>query len=121
LLDAFKSPPGEHAFFDLRREADEAIAGTGLDHVHVLNGAFMDGFVNAFFDHRNRTATCWGNGTETFDATTADDTARAALDATLPSGKLAVAAEQLSFGHMTGAVEAATGQPYTRQSLGTRG
>jgi uncharacterized protein YbjT (DUF2867 family) len=44
-LDVFKSPPGEHAFFDLRREADEAIAATGLEHVHVLSGAFMDGFV----------------------------------------------------------------------------
>lgn len=122
-LDIFKSPPGEHVFFDLRREADEAIAETGLEHVHVLSGAFMDGFVNAFFDHRNRIATYWGSGTETFDATTMDDTARytarAVLDVTLPSGKLAFAAEQLSFGHMTAAVEDATGQPYTRQSLGT--
>ena len=122
-LDIFKSPPGEHAYFDLRREADEAIAATGLEHVHVLSGAFMDGFVNAFFDHRTRTATFWGAGTETFDATTVDDTARyaarAVLDTGLPSGKLAVAAEQLSFHRMVTAVEAATAHPYARNSLGT--
>lgn len=122
-LDVFKSPPGEHAFFDLRREADEAIAATGLEHVHVLSGSFMDGFVTTFFDHQRRTATFWGSGTETFDATTVADTARyaarAALDATLPSGKLAVAAQQLSFGHMSDAVETLTGQSYTRHSLGT--
>lgn len=122
-LDVFKSPPGQHAYFDLRREADEAIASTGLQHVHVLSGAFMDGFVNTFFDHRTRSVTFWGTGHETFDATTVDDTARytarAALDAAVPNGKLAFAAEQLSFDHMTAAVEAATGHSYTRSSLGT--
>lgn len=122
-LDVFKSPPGEHAYFDMRRDADEAIAETGLEHVHVLTGAFMDGFVNAFFDHQGRTASYWGSGDETFDATTVEDTARyaarAALDTTVPSGKLAFAAEQLSFGHMVDAVDSATGNRYARQSLGT--
>ena len=61
-LDIFKAPPGEHVYFDLRREADELIADTGIEHVHVLNGAFMDGFVDAFFDHETRTATYWGSG-----------------------------------------------------------
>lgn len=122
-LDIFKAPPGEHANFDLRREADDLIAGIGVPTLHVLNGAFMDGFVDVFFDHQARTATYWGDGTETFDATTVGDTARytarAALDQTLPSGKFAVAAEQLSFGHMVDAVEEATAQSYTRHSLGT--
>lgn len=122
-LDVFKSPPGEHAYFDLRRDADTAIAGTGLQHVHVLSGAFMDGFVNSFFDHRTQTVTFWGAGHETFDATTVDDTARyaarAALDPTLPNGKFAVAAEQLTFDHMINAVETATARSYRRNSLGT--
>ncbi len=64
-LDLFKATPGEHFNFDLRRQADEAIAGTGLEHVHVLNGAFMDGFVGSYggrLDHAGRTATYWGNG-----------------------------------------------------------
>ena len=122
-LDIFKSPPGEHYFFDLRREADAMIAGYRLEQVNVLAGAFMDGFVNAFFDHDARTVTYWGDGTERFDATTTDDTARyaarAAVDTTLPGGTFAVAAEQLSFGAMTGAVEDVTGHRYTRHSLGT--
>ena len=121
-LDIFKAPPGEHVYFDLRREADELIAGIGIEHVHVLNGAFMDGFVDAFFDHETRTATYWGSGEELFDATTVGDTARfavrAAVDPALPNGKLAVAGEQLSFGHMVDAVEAASGYSYARHSLG---
>lgn len=122
-LDIFKAPPGEHLYFDLRREADDLIAATGIESIHVLNGAFMDSFVDAFFDHRKRIATYWGSGEERFDVTTVDDTARytarAALDTTLPSGKLAVAAEQLSFGHMVDTVDAVTGHTYTRRSLGS--
>ena len=38
-LDLFKATPGEHPMFDLRRAADEAIAATGMEHVHVLQGA----------------------------------------------------------------------------------
>lgn len=122
-LDIFKAPPGEHYFFDLRRTADAMIAGYRLEQVNVLGGAFMDGFVSAFFDHDAHTATYWGDGTERFDATTTDDTARyaarAAVDTALPGGKFAVAAEQLSFGAMTDAVEEVTGHRYNRRSLGT--
>lgn len=35
-LDLFKATPGEHMMFDLRRTADERIAATGLEHVHIL-------------------------------------------------------------------------------------
>src|SRR4051794_16598052 len=43
-LDLFKATPGEHAAFDMRREADEAIAEIGLEQVNVLQGAFMNLF-----------------------------------------------------------------------------
>ncbi|MGH3785000.1 MAG: hypothetical protein ACRDRG_00240 [Pseudonocardiaceae bacterium] len=49
-----------HVYFDLRRQADDLIAGSGLEHIHVLNGVFMDGLVNAVFDHQTKTATYWG-------------------------------------------------------------
>lgn len=121
-LDLFRAPPGEHATFDLRREADEAIAELDIEQVNVLSGALMDGFLHAFFDHAGRTATYWGTGEETFDATSVEDTARytarAALGSAVPAGKFAVAGEQLSFGQMTDAVEAVTGHQYTRRSLG---
>lgn len=126
-LDVFRAPPGLNPMFDLRRQADEAIADIGIEHVHVLNGAFLDMFLDpnlaGFFDSARRVATYWGTGDELFDATTVDDTARftarAALDSALPSGKFAVAGDQLSFGGMTDTIERLTGRPYERRSLGT--
>ena len=121
-LDVFKAVPGEHATFDLRREADEAIAASGIEHVHVLNGAFLDGLVG-FFDHTGRRAAYWGTGDERFEGTTVDDTAaytaRAALDRSVPSGKFAVAGDQVSFTQMIDTFEAVTGHRYTRHVMGT--
>ena len=122
-LDVFASPPGEHPFFDWRREADEAIAGTGLEHVHVLNGAFLDGLAGSLFDHDARTVTFWGTGDELIEATTVDDTARytarAALDRDVPSGRFGVVGARVSVSMITDAVEQVTGHRYTRTSQGT--
>jgi uncharacterized protein YbjT (DUF2867 family) len=126
-LDVFKSPPGVHPLFDLRRTADEAIAEIGIEHVHVLNGAFMDMFLDpraaAFLDDAEGVASFWGTGHERFEATTVDDTARytsrAALDPTVPNGKFAVAGDHVSFQQMTDTVEELTGRTYVRRSLGT--
>ena len=124
-LDIFKATPGEHALFDLRVAAAQAVAETGLEHVHVLNGAFTEGMLGGFgvLDHDGRTATYWGTGSEAFDATTVDDTARyaarAATDRTLASGKLAVAAEQMTLGQVVDAAERSSGQTYDRRSLGS--
>jgi uncharacterized protein YbjT (DUF2867 family) len=121
-LDIFTAPPGEHPFFDWRRSADEAIAATGLEHVHVLNGAFLDGFAGSLFDHETRTVTYWGTGDELIEATTVEDTARytarAALDRELPSGKFGVVGSRVSAALMADRVEQLTGRRYTRNSLG---
>ena len=93
-LDFFKAVPGDLPSFDLRREAAERIGELGLEQVHVLNGAFLDLFVSPRgaleLDDERGTATFWGTGTEKFDATGVDDTARyaalAALDRDLPAG-----------------------------------
>jgi hypothetical protein len=78
-LDFFKSPPGEHLPFDLRREADEEIASLGMEHVHVLSGALLDGLATGAgiveFDDGAAVASFWGTGEERFDATAVDDTA----------------------------------------------
>ncbi|MCA1716561.1 MAG: NmrA family NAD(P)-binding protein [Actinobacteria bacterium] len=126
-LDLFKASPGEHPAFDLRREADEAIGALGIEQIHVLNGAFLDmiatgaGIVE--FDDEAGVASFWGTGEERFDATTVDDTARyaarVAVDASVPSGKFAVAGQQLSFGEIVSAVERGTGRRYARRSRGT--
>jgi uncharacterized protein YbjT (DUF2867 family) len=121
--DLFTAPPGEHPFFDWRRAADEAIATTGLEHVHVLNGAFLDGFVASLLDHGARTVTFWGTGDEPIEATTVDDTARytarAALDRDLPSGKFPVVGARISAALVADTAERLTGHRYTRTSLGT--
>jgi uncharacterized protein YbjT (DUF2867 family) len=126
-LDLFKASPGELLPFDLRREADEAIASLGMERVHVLNGAFLDtlatggGIVD--FDDEAGIATFWGTGEERFDATTVDDTARytvrVAVDPTVSSGKFAVAGQQLSYGDIVSVVERGTGRRYERRSRGT--
>ena len=126
-LDLFRSPPGEHANFDMRREADEAIAATGIEHVNVLNGSFMDNFLDSqfagVFDMEEGTATFWGDGNDPFDATSVEDTARytarAAVDRNLPSGKFALAGEQLTFNGIIDAVEHVSGRTFERRSQGT--
>ena len=126
-LDLFKAPQGKHLNFNLRREADEAIAASGLEHVHVLNGAFMDNFLHSsfggVFDMDAGSATYWGDGTERFDATSVEDTARyaarAAVDRTLSSGKFSIAGEQLSFSKVIDAVEAVSGRHFERKSHGS--
>ena len=126
-LDLFKATPGELFPFDLRREADEEISSLGMEHIHVLNGAFLDtlatggGIVD--FDDEAGVASFWGSGEERFEATTVDDTARyaarAAVDPSVPSGKFAVAGQRLSLGDIVSAVERGTGRRYERRSRGT--
>jgi uncharacterized protein YbjT (DUF2867 family) len=126
-LDLFRSPPGEHANFDMRREADVAIAVSGIEHVHVLNGAFMDNFLHSqfggVFDMARGTASYWGDGHDAFDATSVEDTARytarAALDRGLPNGKFAIASEQLTFLAMIDGVETVSGRKFERSSKGS--
>lgn len=125
-LDLFRATPGEHAGYDLRREADERIAGTGLQHVHVLGGASMERLLGGhlgWIDHGARTATWWGTGEEAFEATSLEDTARVAarvaLDPAVCSGTFAVAAEQVSLGRVVDAAEEVTGHTYRRRSLGS--
>ena len=126
-LDLFKSPPGELLPFDLRREADEAIASLDIERVHVLAGAFLDtlatGAGTVAFDDEVGVATYWGTGEERFDATTVDDTARytarVAVDPSVPSGKFTIAGQQLSFGDIVSAVERGIGRRYARRSRGT--
>ena len=121
--DLFAAPPGQHPFFDWRRAADGAIAEMGLEHVHLLNGAFLDGLAPSLFDHEARTVSYWGTGDELIEATTVDDTARftahVALDRSVPSGKFGVIGARVSVSLLADIVEQATGYRYARNSLGT--
>ncbi len=121
-LDLFAATPGEHPAFDLRREAGQAIAELGIEHVHILNGAFLDGMVDMGFDHTARQVNFWGTGDEIFEATTVEDTAqftaRAAIDHDLNSGPFPIVGDRVSANTMTDVVERVTGQHYTRRSNG---
>jgi uncharacterized protein YbjT (DUF2867 family) len=125
-LDLFRATPGEHLFFDLRREVDEQISALDLQQVNILNGALLDGFVASNgavdYDDDAGVVTFWGTGEERFEGTSVDDTARivarVALDPDVPPGKFAVAGQLLSFGDMITAIERHTGRRYERRSRG---
>ena len=123
-LDLFRSPPGEHMLFDLRRAADEQIAATGIEHVHVLQGAFMEmfrpgpGVIGA-----DGVGRFWGDGTQPIDTTSVEDTARMAarvsLDRGLSSSKFSFAGDRISTLDAASTVEAQTGRHFERRSLGS--
>jgi uncharacterized protein YbjT (DUF2867 family) len=124
-LDLFKATPGEHMMFDLRRQADEAIAATGIEHVHVLQGAFMVMFGPGMgtFDYDKATVSFWGDGTQPIEVTSVEDTARmvarVALDRNIESGKFAFAGDHISIVHAAEVIEAQTGRHFKHHSLGT--
>jgi len=124
-LDLFKATPGEHMMFDLRRNADEAIEATGIEHVHVLQGAFMEMFGPGMgaIDYDGGVVTFWGDGTRPIEVTSVEDTARMvahiALDRSVRSGKFAFAGDQVSILDATRVIEAHTGRRFERRSRGS--
>lgn len=124
-LDLFKATPGEHMMFDLRRDADEAIAKTGIDAVHILNGAFMEMFRPGAgaIDYEAGVVSFWGDGTRPIEVTSVEDTARmvarVAVDESVPNGKFAFASERLSILDAARVIEAQTGRTFERRPLGS--
>ncbi len=124
-LDLFKATPGEHLMFDLRRNADEGIAKTGIESVHILNGAFMEMFKPGAgaIDYDAGIVSFWGDGTRPIEVTSVEDTARmvarVAVDESVPAGKFAFAGERVSILDATKVIEAQTGRTFERRSLGS--
>ncbi|MBC8055483.1 MAG: NmrA family NAD(P)-binding protein [Rhizobiales bacterium] len=124
-LDGFETTPGDHAASARRSRAAEAIAATGLEHIHIRHGGFMEMFGpgSRLLDYRRAVANYWGDGTTPFTVTSVDDTARmtarAALDRSLASGKFAFAGDRVSFAQATALVEAHTGSHFDRHCLGS--
>ena len=123
-LDLFKATPGEHPMFDLRLAADERIAATGMEHVHVLPGAFMDMLKpGAGLIGDDEVVRFWGDGTQPVEVTSIEDTARmvarVALDRTVESGKFAFAGDRISVLEATKIIEAQTGRRFERRSNGS--
>lgn len=124
-LDLFKATPGEHIMFDLRRNADDAIAKTGIESVHILNGAFMEMFKPGAgaIDYDAGVVSFWGDGTRPIEVTSVEDTARmvarVAVDESVPAGKFAFAGERLSILDAVQVIEAQTGRTFERRPLGS--
>jgi nucleoside-diphosphate-sugar epimerase len=124
-MDLFKATPGEHMMFDLRRQADEAIAAIGIEHVHVLQGAFMEMFGPRMgtFDHDAGTVTFWGDGCQVIDCTSVESTARmvahVALDRTVRSGKFAFAGDRIAILDAAKVIEKQTGRAFKPHSMGS--
>ena len=123
-LDLFRATPGEHAMFDLRRSADEKIAATGIEHIHVLQGAFMEMFrPGAGVIGSDGTVSFWGDGGQPIEVTSVEDTARMiariALDRRLASGKFAFAGDRISIIEATKVIEAQAGRRFERRSNGS--
>ncbi|MCZ3378173.1 NmrA family NAD(P)-binding protein [Rhizobium sp. AG207R] len=125
-IDLFKLEPGSHPMLDWRREADEAIERSGLEHIHILNGAFHEVVLAPFFqvfDLDAGTITYWGDGDTVFDVTTVADTASytaaAALDIGLPSGKLSIAGDQITMKQAIAAAEKAFARQFQVRQVGT--
>ena len=125
-LDLFKAMPGEHMMFDLRRQADEKIAATGIEHVHILQGGFMEMFKpGAGVIGNDGVVSFWGDSTRPIDTTSVEDTARmvarVALDRGVESGKFAFAGDRISILDATKVIEAVCSRPSSYiERLGSR-
>jgi uncharacterized protein YbjT (DUF2867 family) len=124
-LDLFKATPGEHAAFNWRASVDEKISSLGLEHIHMLQGGFMDLFGpgSPLVNYEKRTVHFWGDGKRPIEVTSVEDTARmtarVALDRSVPSGKFAFAGDRISFQEVADEAERLTGHSFTRHSLGS--
>ncbi|GAA5235247.1 NAD-dependent epimerase/dehydratase family protein [Verticiella sediminum] len=123
-LDLFKATPGEHPAFNARATADKVIEGLGIEHIHMLQGAFMGMLQpgSPLIDYDKGTVTFWGDGKQPIELTTVEDTARmtarVALDRDVPSGKFAFAGDRLSFQQVADIAQTQTGKTFKRHSLG---
>jgi uncharacterized protein YbjT (DUF2867 family) len=124
-LDFFKATPGDHPGFDARVRAAEQIEATGLECIHVLQGALMELFApgSPILDYEQGVASFWGDGTQPIEITSLEDTAymtaRVALDRDIASGKFAFAGDRVSVQQATDLAEAYTGTSFERRSLGS--
>lgn len=125
-IDLFAAPEGAPQF-DMRREAGHQIDALPMQVAHVLNGAFMDMMLDpatpGLINVPDATVMLWGTGDEPFDLTTVDDTARftarVATDPSDVSGIRYVSGSQASFNDIIKRTERITGNPLTRNVLGT--
>lgn len=125
-IDLFNAPAGA-PMFAARRQADEVIDNLNLEVQHVLTGGFLDMMLSpdtpVLVDSGRSTVSFWGEGTEWFDMTTVEDTARLtarlAVDDTATGGVFAFSATQTTMQQIADELEQVTGRPFSRYSQGS--
>ncbi|MFC8662001.1 NmrA family NAD(P)-binding protein [Streptomyces sp. NPDC057199] len=125
-IDIFRALPGA-PMFAARRRADQIIDGLDLEVFHILTGGFLDMMVapgnRGLVNVDRSTVTCWGTGTEPFNATTVDDTARLTarlvLDATATPGVHMFAAAETSPEQIAEEISLALGRTFSLDKRGT--
>lgn len=118
--------PAEAPMFALRRAADAAIDDTGLEVLHVLNGAFMDMMTDPrsadVLDLDAGVGRYWGAGDDPFDVTLIEDvaafTARLAVDTEAAPGVHAIRGSRVTFASMIDTAEQVTGRTFSRERRG---
>ncbi|MEV1001236.1 NmrA family NAD(P)-binding protein [Nonomuraea sp. NPDC050202] len=123
-FDLTKLDDGDNFMIDWRRQAAAAYAGTSLDVVSVLNGAFyevMTGFMG-LIDWEQGTLSHWGDPDQPLDLTSVADTAAytaaVALDPAA-TGTLRFAGEVMSMRQFHEAVQRGSGRTLRLRHLGT--
>lgn len=124
-LDIWEAPEGA-PMFAMRREADAAIEGLGLDVLHVLNGAFMDMMLDPdtadVVDLDAGEGRYWGAGDDPFDVTLIEDvaafTAELAADPEAEAGKHRISGSRTTFSELIDTVERVTDRKLTRVRRG---
>ncbi|MEW9553298.1 NmrA family NAD(P)-binding protein [Nonomuraea sp. NPDC050783] len=123
-FDLTKLDDGDNFMIDWRRQAAAALAGSGLEVVSVLNGAFyevMIGFMG-LIDWERGTLSHWGDPDQPLDLTSVADTAAytaaVALDPAA-TGTLRFAGEVVSMRGFHEAVQRGSGRTLRLLHLGT--
>lgn len=126
-VDYFKLDLGDNDNLDYRIRFAKDVKESGVPHLFVLNGAFVEvqfsPAFQRFFDLDAKRMNYWGDGNQPCDFTTMDDTAEylveALLDADMVNRPLRIAGDVQSFNEMVKIMAAATGWLFTSKSLGT--
>ena len=125
-VDYFKLDYGDSYNLDMRKEVAEALKSSKLQPTFVLNGAFLDMFLQpgqGLIESDGKTLTYWGDGEQLCDLTATDNvaayTARAVLDPEMVARPLRVAGDVMGMKGIKAAYEAATGKTLTENCMGS--
>lgn len=126
-VDFTQIPAADHLFFAWRRQAQEAIAATGMAQTNTYNGAFAEMLLPqpmfVLTDWRNAEINYWGSPDQVYDFTATADVARyvaaAALDPEAPDGPFRLAGGSESPAGLAAAAEQVAGRAFRLTQLGT--